>query len=153
MEILLKPENIDHCQVVEELSPSITEVNHLKRTLRGNWTIPSRFCHTRGTIAHGGTISFIIDTSMFLLLSTLSNNESGGLSLGLNLQFFNAGKPGKVDVFSKLTKEGRNIVFGKCDLYQGDEMIASGTQQMKVFRNRVGVELKAFFSPDVVHIR
>jgi len=153
VEILLTPENIDHCKVVEELSPSITEINYLRRTLRGAWVIPLRFCHTKGTIAHGGTISFILDTSMFLLLSALSNNEKGGLSLGLNIQFFNACKPGKVDVYSKMIKEGKNIVFGSCDLYQGDDIVASGTQQMKVFRNSKELNFNTFFSENVTHIR
>ena len=149
----MTPENIDHCKVVEELSPSITEINYLRRTLRGHWMIPLRFCHTKGTIAHGGTISFILDTSMFLLLSALSNNEKGGLSLGLNIQFFNACKPGKVDVYSKMIKEGKNIVFGSCDLYQGDDIVASGTQQMKVFRNSKDLSLNMFFSENITYIR
>ena len=147
------PESINHCKVVEDLDPSITEVNFVERTLRGTWKVPQKFCHTKGTIVHGGTIAFILDTSMFILLAALSKNKNSGLSLGLNLQFFNIGKPGIVDVHSKLEKEGRNIVFGRCDLYQDSEAIASATQQMKVFENDTRSNFDLFFSPGIKFIR
>ena len=147
------PESLYHCRVVEELNPHITEVNFIKRTLKGTWEVPQKFCHTKGTIVHGGTISFILDTSMFILLAALSENKNAGLSLGLNIQFFNIGKPGRVDVHSHLEKEGRNIVFGKCDLYQEGETIASATQQMKVFKSKTRLNFDLFFSPAIKYIK
>ena len=147
------PESVYHCRLVEELSPYITEVNFIKRTLKGTWEVPQKFCHTKGTIVHGGTISFILDTSMFILLATLSENKNSGLSLGLNIQFFNIGKPGRVDVHSQLEKEGRNIVFGRCDLCQEGETIASATQQMKVFKSETRLNFDLFYSPAIKFIK
>ena len=153
MEIVAVPESVYHCRVVEELSPSITEVNFVDRTLKGTWDVPQRFCHTKGTIVHGGTLSFILDTSMFILLAALSDYKNSGLSLGLNLQFFNIGKPGRVEVQSQLEKEGRNIVFGRCVLYQDSETIASATQQIKVFESETRLNFDLFFSPAINYIR
>ena len=48
---------------------------------------------------------------------------------------------------------GKNIVFGSCDLYQGGDIVASGTQQMKVFRNSKDLSFNTFFSENVTHIR
>ena len=66
---------------------------------------------------------------------------------------FKACKPGKVNVSSKMIKEGKNIVFGSCDLYQGDDIVASGTQQMKVFRNSKDLSFNTFFSENITYIR
>ena len=44
----------------------VTELNTKNKTVKVDWYIPIEFCHTKGTIAHGGTVSFILDASMFL---------------------------------------------------------------------------------------
>ncbi len=149
----MTPETIDHCKIVEDLHPSITEVNHINKTLKGNWTISPKFCHTKGTVAHGGTIAFILDTSMFVLLGALTDQRNGGVSIGLNIQFYNLCRPGKVDVFSKLTKKGKNIAFASCDVFQNSEIIASASQQMKIFNGKQGLNLDIFFASEISHVK
>ena len=57
------PSEIRYAKIQEQLEPSVTELNKKKESLKVDWVIPIEFCHTEGTIAHGGTVSFILDAS------------------------------------------------------------------------------------------
>ena len=53
------PLEIRYAKIQERLEPCVTELNVKKKTIKVDWYIPVEFCHTKGTIAHGGTVSFI----------------------------------------------------------------------------------------------
>jgi len=127
------PSEIRYAKIQEKLKPSVTELNRRKKSLKVAWVIPIEFCHTEGTIAHGGTISFILDSSMFFVVDLLNKGKVGGLSLALNIQFFNPCPPGQVNAYATVLKAGKNFAFTQCDLIHGKEIMASGTQQMKLF--------------------
>ena len=127
------PSEIRYAKIQEQLEPSVTELNKKKESLKIDWVIPIEFCHTEGTIAHGGTVSFILDASMFFVVDLLNEGKIGGLSLALNIQFFNPCPPGKVQAKAKVLKSGKNFAFTQSDLIYNGQTMASGTQQMKLF--------------------
>ncbi len=127
------PSEIRYAKIQEQLEPTVTELNRQKESLKVDWVIPVEFCHTEGTIAHGGTVSFILDASMFFVVDLLNEGKIGGLSLALNIQFFNPCPPGKVKASAKVLKSGKNFAFTQSELIYKGEIMASGTQQMKLF--------------------
>ena len=58
------PSEIRYAKIQESLEPCVTELNTKNKTVKVDWYIPIEFCHTKGTIAHGGTVSFILDLSL-----------------------------------------------------------------------------------------
>ena len=127
------PTEIRYAKIQEQLEPTVTELNKPEESLKVDWFIPIEFCHTGGTIAHGGTVSFILDASMFFVVDLLKEGKIGGLSLALNIQFFNPCPPGKVETYSRIIKAGKNFAFTQSELIYRGEVMASGTQQMKLF--------------------
>ena len=140
------PSEIRYAKIQEQLEPSVTELNKKKECLKVDWVIPIEFCHTEGTIAHGGTVSFILDASMFFVVDLLHEGKIGGLSLALNIQFFNPCPPGKVQAKASVLKSGKNFAFTQSDLSYNGQIMASGTQQMKLF-SKVPASDNSWFTP------
>ena len=83
------PSEIRYAKIQERLEPCVTELNIKNKTVKVDWYIPIEFCHTKGTIAHGGTVSFILDASMFFAVDLIHKGFTTGLTLGLNIQYLN----------------------------------------------------------------
>jgi acyl-coenzyme A thioesterase PaaI-like protein len=83
---------------------------------------------------------------MFFVIDLLNKGNISGLSLGLNIQFFNPCPPGNVKTKAKVLKSGKNFAFTQCDLINEQGIMASGTQQMKLFSNKQ-VSENSWFTP------
>ena len=87
----------------------MTELNIRSKTVKVDWHIPIDFCHTKGTIAHGGTVSFILDASMFFVVDLIHKGYTTGLTLGLNIQYLNPCRPGRVTTEASILREGKKF--------------------------------------------
>ena len=105
------PSEIRYAKIQERLEPCVTELNTKNKTVKVDWHIPIDFCHTKGTIAHGGTVSFILDASMFFVVDLIHKGFTTGLTLGLNIQYLNPCRPGRVTTEASILREGRNFAF------------------------------------------
>ena len=140
------PSEIRYAKIQERLEPCVTELNTKSKTVKVDWHIPIDFCHTKGTIAHGGTVSFILDASMFFVVDLIHQGFTTGLTLGLNIQYLNPCRPGRVTTEASILREGRNFAFTQCQLIQNGTIVSSGTQQMSLYRNDVA-EDSSWFTP------
>ena len=140
------PSEIRYAKIQERLKPCVTELNTKTKTVKVDWHIPIDFCHTKGTIAHGGTVSFILDASMFFVVDLIHKGFTTGLTLGLNIQYLNPCRPGRVTTEASILREGRNFAFTQCQLIQNSKIVSSGTQQMSLYRNDVA-EDSSWFTP------
>jgi len=140
------PSKIRYAKIQEKLEPCVTELNTKNKTVKVDWHIPIDFCHTKGTIAHGGTVSFILDASMFFVVDLIHKGFTTGLTLGLNIQYLNPCRPGRVTTEASILREGRNFAFTQCQLIQNGKIVSSGTQQMSLYRNDVA-EDSSWFTP------
>ena len=140
------PSEIRYAKIQEKLEPCVTELNTKNKTVKVDWYIPIEFCHTKGTIAHGGTVSFILDASMFFVIDLIHKGFTTGLTLGLNIQYLNPCQPGKVTTEASILREGKNFAFTQCHLIQNDITVSSGTQQMSLYHNKVAQD-SSWFTP------
>ena len=99
------PSEIRYAKIQEKLEPCVTELNTKNKTVKVDWYIPIEFCHTKGTIAHGGTVSFLLDASMFFVIDLIHKGFTTGLTLGLNIQYLNPCQPGKVTTEASILRE------------------------------------------------
>ena len=140
------PTEIRYANIQEKLEPCVTELNVKKKTIKVDWYIRIEFCHTKGTIAHGGTVSFILDASMFFVVDLIHRGFTTGLTLGLNIQYLNLCRPGRVTTEASILREGKNFAFTQCQLIQNGITVSTGTQQMSLYNNEVPQD-SSWFTP------
>jgi|TARA_B100001063_G_scaffold76018_1_gene70276 acyl-coenzyme A thioesterase PaaI-like protein len=96
--------------------------------------LPTRdLTHSNGTIVQGGFVSGMIDASMSQLIMFLSNGKDLPLTLDLDVKFLKSCIPNvKAVALSKIVRKGKSIIFTSGELYQNDELIATGTATNKI---------------------
>ena len=96
--------------------------------------LPSRdLTHSNGSIVQGGIVSGMIDASMSQLIMFLSNGNDLPLTLDLDVKFLKSCIPNvKAIASSKIVRKGKTIIFTSGELYQNDELIATGTATNKI---------------------
>ena len=129
------PSEIRYAKIQEKLEPCVTELNTKTKTVKVDWYIPIEFCHTKGTIAHGGTV-----------IDLIHKGFTTGLTLGLNIQYLNPCQPGKVTTEASILREGKNFAFTQCRLIQNNITVSTGTQQMSLYHNDVAQD-SSWFTP------
>ena len=83
---------------------------------------------------------------MFFVIDLIHKGYTTGLTLGLNIQYLNPCRPGRVTTEASILREGRNFAFTQCQLIQNGTIVSSGTQQMSLYRNDVA-EDSSWFTP------
>jgi uncharacterized protein (TIGR00369 family) len=79
-----------------------------------------------GYILHGGMVTTILDTAMGGACWTVLDNHETFLTADINVEFFRATRPGRIEAEGRVVQRNRRVVFCAADLVDTDgQLLAS----------------------------
>ena len=120
---------------VQTLGGKITDFDARNGEITMTFEAVDAFCHS-GNIVQGGYITGMLDSAMTWSVRGNLGKEVAVPTLEIKVSFIAPGNPGELVAKARPVHLGRSTAFLSGELYQHDQLVATGTSTTKLFRPR-----------------